>query len=215
MEEMTPVDKEHQSHGTVSSIPCELTTKIRLEDVFEEEDFAWISNTTDGELEDEEDPDFDDQDDQVITCYCQAPPCDVPYNFTPCCLQPGVVLASREIQMADVFRDNLLGINGAPPKTQTMRDWCPARAGEHHRSFTLGRWVRVWRGQGHRDTIGWLLLKTWDILKVVDITKADCVREGRPELTSEKFVGLFFPELGPTDELYRVTFVFRACSGCL
>ena len=215
MEESTPVDKERHSHGDGSVIPCGLGTKIRLEDIFEEEDFVWLDKLNPVVDAFDLNKKDDNLDAQVNTCYCQAPPCYIPYNFTPCCLPSGVVLATREIQMAEVFKNNLLGINDAPPKTQTMRDWCPARATEYHRSYTLGLWIRVWRGQGHKTTIGWLLLKTWDKLKVGSITNADCVREGRPNTTPEQFSELFFPTLGPTDELYRVTFVFRACLGCV
>jgi hypothetical protein len=221
MEEIIPDDKNCPSRGEISAIPCGLPTKCKLDDMFDDDDFGWLNDDDDVPdgtigLGGESDllADFDTMDDQVSSCYCQADPSHIPCDFTPCCLPTGVVLASREIQMKEVFKDNLLDVNGAPPKTQTLRDWCPARAAEHYRSYTSGHWIRVWRGQGHKNTIGWILLKSWDILRVGEINKEDCVREGRPNLTSKQFVDLFFPGLGPTDELYRVRFVFRVCRAC-
>ena len=72
-------------------------------------------------------------------------------------------------------------VDNAPAKTQTFRVWGSRRAREHKESFTEGKWIRVWRGQGHKDTIGWLLITHWDEIKVGDIDKGDCVRECRPE----------------------------------
>ena len=103
MEESTPVDKERHSHGDGSVIPCGLGTKIRLEDIFEEEDFVWLDKLNPVVDAFDLNKKDDNLDAQVNTCYCQAPPCYIPYNFTPCCLPSGVVLATREIQMAEVF----------------------------------------------------------------------------------------------------------------
>ena len=153
-----------------------------------------------------------DADLEVCVCYCQAMPWHTPSSYTPCCLPNDAILASREIQMKVEFRDNLLGSNGAPPKTQTMRDWCEARATEHHCSYTQGKWVRVWRGQGHKTTIGWLLFTDWDTVEVGKITRYDCVREGRPGLSPQQFRDTFFHGLGSSYKLIRVQFVFRVCS---
>ena len=113
--------------------------------------------------------------------------------FTPCCVPAGAGLAMREIQMESCFRDNLLGTNGACPKTQTIRAWCTKREAEHYTSYISGLWVRVWRGVGHRSTIGWLRFTSWDKVPVGRISQEDCVREGRPLMTPMQFVLRFFP----------------------
>ena len=228
----------------ITPIPCALnTTSSTVYDDFEEEDFSWFQDDTSLDVQETEhkehceddsadldfdyaencevdfdeehfEDDADDLDNQVDDCYCQSPPCCVPSDFTPCCLPPGVGLATREIQMDEVFRDNLLGINGAPPKTQTLRDWSPGRVAEHYHSYVHGKWIRVWRGQGHISTIGWLLLISWDTVTVCNIDKTDCVREGFPLLSSKEFVNMFFPNLNRTHQLHRLQFVFRACRAC-
>ena len=103
------------------------------------------------------------------TCFCQAPPKIVPQHYTPCCLPLGAQLSRREIQMFPEFRANLLRGKGEPPKTQTLRKWGQARAHEHKQSFQDGKWIRVWRGQGHNNTIGWIQITVWDEMKVCDI----------------------------------------------
>jgi hypothetical protein len=153
-----------------------------------------------------------DEDLKVGVCYCQAMSCHIPPCYTPCSLPDDAILASHEIQMEVGFRDNLLGSNGAAPKTQTMRKWCEARATEHHCSYTKGKWVKVWRGQGHSTTIGWLLFTFWDTVEVGKITWYDCVREGRPGLTPQQFRDTFFPGLESSCKLIRVKFVFRVCN---
>ena len=150
-------------------------------------------------------------DHQACICYCQARPKCLPPVFIPCCLPAGAVLASREIQMKEIFRDNLLCINGAPPKTQTMRVWCKARASTHYQAYALGQWVRVWRGQGNSSTIGWLRYTYWNTVMVCDISGLDCIREGCPTWTPQHFLRTFFPQCQPTDTLIRVRFEFRAC----
>ena len=221
MEVDTPESVDCPGRRQLVPVLCGLDTEVQIEDIFEEDDFSWIvpksPEATNKEICKDEDPSsvvLDVDDNQVVGCYCQAQPFHVPRRFTPCCLPRGVVLASREIQMLEVFRENLLGTSGSPPKTQTMRKWCSARAHEHYQSYILGKWVRVWRGQGHNSTIGWLLYTSWDRLMVKNITKEDCVREGRPQLTPKKFVKKFFPELPPTFQLYRVCFMFRKCTMC-
>ena len=126
----------------------------------------------------------------------------------------GAILALREIQMHTSFRDNLLGINGAYPKTQTMRVWCKRIADQHQASYISGSWVRVWRSIGHKSTIGWLRYTSWDTVELGDITQEDCVREGRPFMTPDQFVLWFFPGLAPMTELVRLQFEFRACKAC-
>ena len=148
---------------------------------------------------------------QACVCYCQARPKCIPPVFIPCCLSPGAVLASRELQMKEIFRDSLLCINGAPPKTQTMRVWCKARASTHYQAYALGQWVRVWRGQGNSSTIGWLRYTYWNTVMVCDISGLDCIREGCPTWTPQHFLRTFFPQCQPTDTLIRVRFEFRAC----
>lgn len=120
-------------------------------------------------------------------------------------------LAKREIQMLEVFRKNLLQLHGSPPKTQTLRDWGLQRQLEHFRSFKKGMWIRVWRGQGHSSTIGWLRIVSWDKIRIRDITQADCIREGRPSLTPFEFIEDFFPKYDDLFILTRIQFVFRAC----
>jgi len=151
----------------------------------------------------------------VHTCHCQATPRDIPLHHTPPCLPRGAVLAAREIQMLPEFRSNLLGTGGAPPKTQTMRVWGTQRRAEHYASFKHGRWIRVWRGQGHKDTIGWLLITHWDTVLINGITCRDCVREGRPQWRLAEFKNTYFNGLAPNTPLTRVRFVFAACINIL
>ena len=168
MEESTPVGRGSTGLDVkhLDPIRCDLG-QTSLDDIFEDDDFEWLTTTNTSNkttpLAEEE----DDELQQVYACHCQACPTNVPRCFTPCCLSPGVVLASREIQMKEDFRANLLGTDGAPPKTQTMRKWCPERKTEHRDSFLGGKWVRVWRGQGHKSTIGWLLIVSWDKLWIL------------------------------------------------
>jgi hypothetical protein len=149
------------------------------------------------------------------TCYCQAPPSTLPHHYIPCCLPAGVLLATREIQMFAEFKDNLLLADNAPPKTQTCRVWCPHRARAHKESFTEGKWIRVWRGQGHKDTIGWLLITHWDEIKVGDIDQGDCVREGRPEWEPDTFKKKYLRGMGAAATVTRIKFDFRPCRACI
>ena len=156
-----------------------------------------------------------DEGDKVRVCYCREAPDDLPIHFTPCCLPVGTCLSTREIQMFPEFRDNLLGTRGAPPKTQTIRVWGQARMAAHHQSFTSGKWIRVWRGQGHKDTIGWLLIKRWDVVKVRNISKSDCVREGRPNWSPTKFKSVYLGGLTPNTNVTRIQFDFHRCKKCV
>jgi hypothetical protein len=149
------------------------------------------------------------------TCYCQAPPSTLPLHYTPCCLPLGVRLATREIQMFPEFRKNLLLDYNATPKTQTCRMWGASRARAHKESFAEGKWIRVWRGQGHKDTIGWLLITHWDEIKVGEIDKGDCVREGRPEWEPDWFKKKYFGGLDDAAALTRIKFDFRPCRACI
>jgi hypothetical protein len=149
------------------------------------------------------------------TCYCQAPPSTLPLHYSPCCLPLGVRLATREIQMFPEFRKNLLLLDNAAPKTQTCRQWGDRRARAHKQSFDEGTWIRVWRGQGHKDTIGWLLITQWDTIKVGDIDQGDCVREGRPEWEPKRFKDTYFGGMDDTATLTRIKFVFRPCRACI
>jgi hypothetical protein len=149
------------------------------------------------------------------TCYCQAPPSTLPLHYSPCCLPLGVRLATREIQMFPEFRKNLLLEDNAAPKTQTCRVWGDHRARAHRQSFDEGNWIRVWRGQGHKDTIGWLLITQWDTIKVGDIDQGDCVREGRPEWTPTRFKDKYCAGMDDTATMTRIKFVFRPCRACI
>jgi hypothetical protein len=149
------------------------------------------------------------------TCYCQAPPSTLPLHYTPCCLPLGVRLATREIQMFPEFRKNLLLIENAPAKTQTCRVWGAHRAHAHKESFAAGKWIRVWRGQGHKDTIGWLLITHWDEIKVGDIDKGDCVREGRPEWLPDSFKEKYLRGMDDAALVTRIKFDFRPCRACM
>ena len=119
----------------------------------------------------------------VHTCYCQASPITMPRNYIPCCLPTGLLLATKAIQIFEEFRGNLLRAKGEPAKTQTIRGWKTARAKENKQSFLEGKWIRVWRGQGNKDTIGWLRINVWDTVKLGSIDQGDCVREDRPSWT--------------------------------
>jgi hypothetical protein len=155
------------------------------------------------------------QEHEVRTCHCQAPPNAMPAHYTPPCLPWGVSLAKREIQMFPEFRDNLLGIRGAPQKTQTLRIWGTQRSATHYTSYMQGKWIRVWRGQGHMSTIGWMLITNWDEILVRCISPSDCAREGRPRWLPSEFVQAYFPELTPNTTLTRVQFLFRPCQTVL
>jgi hypothetical protein len=146
---------------------------------------------------------------QVHTCHCQHS--IPPQHHAPACLPVGAILATREIQMFPEFRANLLCTGGAPPKTQTLRIWGRQRTAEHHMSYTHNRWIRVWRGQGHKATIGWLLITHWDTLRVDAITHMDCVREGVPHLSTVAFRRKYFNGLAASTRLLRVQFLFRPC----
>jgi hypothetical protein len=202
----------------MSNIPvCDLPTAISADDLFLEEEFSWITTprkkaktTALGNTCVRTDW-ITNPDEQVFVCYCQTAPTRLPRHFTPCCLPHTAVLASREIQMLPGFKSNLLGLHREPLKTQTLRDWSPRRAAEHHQSFMHKKWVRVWVGQGHAATIGWLQIITWDYISVSEITKNDCVREGRPGLTPAQFSLKFFPKKKPADRLIRLQFHFVGC----
>jgi hypothetical protein len=165
-----------------------------------------------GDFEEEE---ADDAEVRTRTCYCQAPPSTLPLHYIPCCLPLGSRLATREIQMFPEFRNNLLLADNAPPKTQTCRVWGAHRARTHKVSFTEGKWIRVWRGQGHKDTIGWLLITHWDEITVGDIDKSDCEREGRPEWEPDRFKKTYFGGMAAASAVTRIKFDFRPCRACV
>ena len=156
-----------------------------------------------------------DNDKQVGPCFCQANPQNIPQNFTPCCLPRGSLLSKREIQMFPEFKGNLLQTMGEPAKTQTIRNWGMQRLRAHKLSFLAGEWIRVWRGQGHKDTIGWLLITSWENVMVSEIDHDDCVREGLPEWKPEEFRKKYCKGLAPNHKLVRIRFNFRSCRACL
>ena len=145
------------------------------------------------------------------TCHCQSPPGKMPPKYTPCCLPVGAQRATREIQRFPEFRDNLLNRMGAPPKSQTICQWGEQRAFEHKRFFVEGKWIRVWRGQGHQNTIGWMLITGWDQIQVRSIDKEDCKREGRPTWTPREFKHKYLKHFLPEDNLTRFRFSLRPC----
>ena len=181
-----------------------------MSDLLDEDNFDFLRPDPEG-LPNEEVPGQE----EVRLCFCQSIPCHMPSNYTPCNLPEGAVLARREIQMLGVFKDSLLGLNGAPPKTQTIRNWCANRADEHQNAYIEGKWVRVWRGQGHKSTIGWLKVTSWTTMMIGHLTQGDCVREGCPHLTTEQFTETFFPKLTPLSEVIRIQFEFRVCPSVL
>ena len=197
------------------SVPCDLPSDMCASDFLVEDDFSWItprkrricSGVHTPENSVVENPVY-----KVRMCYCQAAPRRLPRKFWPCCLPRNAVLASREMQMQRQFKPNLLCTQDAPPKTQTLREWSPARASEHFQSFKQGRWLRVWIGQGHISTVGWLLIKHWDYIEVGDITPGDCAREGRPHMTPTQFKLEFFPGRESNHKLIRLNFEFRGCT---
>jgi len=200
------------SDTSIAAVPCELPTDVSFDELFEDEDFSWVTPRRRATIpSDELDTVYVNPEEEVRVCYCQAAPKRLPRKFTPCCLPSSAVLAAREIQMKDTFKDNLMGSNGSPLKTQTLREWCPARAREHQQSFVHGKWVRVWVGQGHASTIGWLRITKWDTIEVGGITTEDCVREGRPQWTPTRFKREFFPKNLSSDKLIRLQFYFRGC----
>jgi hypothetical protein len=148
---------------------------------------------------------------EVPTCHCHAIPSLIPQHHTPPCLPPGAMLARREIQMVAAFRKNLLRIDGAPAKTQTLRVWGAKRRAEHYTAYTQGKWIRVWQGQGHKATIGWLRITRWDTIRVGGITRCDCIREGRPNLLPVTFARTYFNGVSSASQLLRIQFEFRAC----
>ena len=139
----------------------------------------------------------------------------MPRNYIPCCLPTGSLLATRAIQMFEEFRGNLLRAKGEPAKTQTIRGWKTARAKAHKQSFLEGKWIRVWRGQGNKDTIGWLRINVWDTVKVGSIDQGDCVWEGRPSWGPDRLRTGYFKGYTPEHVLIRVGFEFRACHACM
>jgi hypothetical protein len=157
----------------------------------------------------------DDTEVRTRTCYCQAPSSTLPRHYIPCCLPLGTQLATREIQMYPEFRENLLLADNAPPKTQTCRVWSAHRARAHRQAFVEGKWIRVWRGQGHKDTIGWLLITHWDVIKVGDIDKGDCIREGRPDWAPVTFKQTYLGGMDDDDDVIRIQFTFRPCHACV
>jgi hypothetical protein len=181
---------------------------------FEDDDDDW-HHDIDPAINHADDPDQPDpeHDDEVCPriCSCQAPPENLPPGYTPRCLPQGVRVSSREIQMYACFKDNLLQTRQAPAKTQTCRAWCVKRACEHKRAFLEGKWIRVWRGQGHKSTIGWMLITVWDEVMVGDLDKGDCAREGRPGWEPKKLKDTFFKSLKPDDVMTRIRFTFQPC----
>jgi hypothetical protein len=69
----------------------------------------------------------------------------------------------------------------------------------------------VWRGQGHKDTIGWMRITCFDTVKVGDIDHGDCVREGRPTWGPDEFRAKYCQGFSSGHFLSRVQFEFRAC----
>ena len=149
----------------------------------------------------------------TVGCTCQKPPAALPLAFVPCCLPPGSKIAKREIQMCEDFRRNLLSSStGAPPKTQTIRLWGLARRKEHWASYREGRWIRVWRGQGHKSTIGWMKISHWDDIQLGQLDDGDCVREGLPGMPVAVFKRIYFGGANATTRCVRLQFAFEPCN---
>ena len=212
MEDTTPpVQKGAPTHNDLEPLQCDLS------ELMDDDEFSFGVPVPVLPERDATSSVILDIEDEVCkhTCYCQASPNTMPPNFTPCCLPLGVQLASRSIHMFPEFRGNLLRLEGEPAKTQTLRNWSKDRADEHRQSFLDGKWIRVWRGQGHKDTIGWLLITCWKEVKVRDIGKNDCIREGRPTWDPKMFKYKYCNGLPPDFTLIRVRFEFRGCRACM
>jgi hypothetical protein len=210
------VDEDNDKQVDVDSEDSEWTSPVGRESNSGPGDIASDPDHEDAASVDNDGPDDPvPEEKKVRTCHCQSIPNAIPQRYTPPCLPTGALLATREIQMFPEFRANLLGVGGVAQKTQTMRVWGPLRSAEHHASYTHGRWIRVWRGQGHKDTIGWLLITHWDTVLVRDITRRDCVREGRPKWLSAEFKKKYFNGLTSNTQLTRIQFVFHRCLSIL
>jgi hypothetical protein len=113
----------------------------------------------------------------------------VPLNFKPCCVSNSEHFCATILLMAESFRENLTG--SAPPKTQTLRVWTEVYAASHWRAFQAGTWVRVWRGQGHKFTVGWAKYTAMRRVRLGNLDRNGCCREGRPLMTPSDVLKMF------------------------
>jgi hypothetical protein len=67
----------------------------------------------------------------------------------------------------------------------------------HKRRFDQQQLVRVWIGQGHDTTIGYILYTTFYQQRVGDITKAELVDEGCISMSVENFIMKYFTKQSP------------------
>ena len=106
--------------------------------------------------------------------------------FSPPCLSHARPYSRIVLLMSKAFEENLIGTG--PKKTQTLRIWKTSYAVQHKKAFESGCWVRVWRGQGHHTTIGWAKYTSFRQVRLGDLDKQGCKREGRPFLSPELFL---------------------------
>jgi hypothetical protein len=144
------------------------------------------------------------------TWTCQSP-APLPTSFHPHCLPRGCMIATREIQFRSEFMPNLMRRRGHPIKTQTCRVWSGKRQLEHYRNYKSHRWVRVWCGQGNVATIGWMQIVSWQRVLLRTLTKDDCNREGRPNMSVNTFLNTYFKGHSLSCHVLRLRFVFVPC----
>jgi hypothetical protein len=133
--------------------------------------------------------------------------------FFPCCIPKTARWSNLAIRFDKDFRGNLLSM--LSPKVQTLRPaWCKKTLHMHQKAYEAKQWIRVLcGGQGNAKTIGWLLYSSIDMVRLSDLTRDDCSREGRPEQPVDLFRSqwLYSDRITTNTISPRLIFTVRAC----
>ena len=114
---------------------------------------------------------------------------------------------NRVIQMSKLQGPRLLTHN----KRMTTRVWGPGMVKRMYECFKNEWLVRVWRGQGHKYTVGYMLITNMYPSTLGKLTKVGCALEGWPELTPGEFLDRFLLRSTPG----KPALLSTPCTVCL
>ena len=118
---------------------------------------------------------------------------------------------SVPLQMKRVFIEN--GTLHSGEKTMTRRYWGPQNQQLHLDCYFQGKLVRVWRGQGHSCTVGWVLYTNMYYQNLMLMSNEDVKLEGFPGLSVQQFIERHMSKKGvcvvpPDEEVLVINFKF-------
>jgi hypothetical protein len=93
----------------------------------------------------------------------------------------------------------------------TRRCWTDSFAQHHRSAFANGKYVRVWRGQGHSFTIGWVKYTAMYRQRLCEMPSSDLVKEGCGHLSLVEFRTRYFIDFPPDTECWVLEFLYFPC----